>query len=203
MAIHKKSSASILPITNNEQGICSSVPVPENHQQHENRSPALHASSNNKSICDSQGQEESLKNNMPKFSSHWLDKHWKSTFHTPRGVKPNHRFIVSWLGRIGFTAKGIVYAVMGGLCIATAQHLKGDITGIESPMVCIVPQMLTSEDKLNSMPVCVGSVCISRSFFYWYARLDRYVYWHTLLFCLEIVSVATDIVCPLLLMQTI
>ncbi|EPB81035.1 hypothetical protein HMPREF1544_12272 [Mucor circinelloides 1006PhL] len=138
MTIHKKSSASILPITNNEQGISSSAPVPENHQQHENRSPALHASSNNKSICNSQGQEESLKNNMLKFSSHWLDKHWKSTFHTPRGVKPNHRFIVSWLGRIGFTAKGIVYAVMGGLCIATAQHLKGDITGTESPMGAFV-----------------------------------------------------------------
>jgi hypothetical protein len=25
---------------------------------------------------------------------------------------------------------------MGGLCIATAQHLRGYITGTESPMVC-------------------------------------------------------------------
>lgn len=69
--------------------------------------------------------------------SSWLQKQWIMTFYTPKGVRLEHYRIVSWLGRIGFIAKGIVYAVMGGLCIATAQHLKGDITGTESPMVCI------------------------------------------------------------------
>ncbi|GAN04547.1 hypothetical protein MAM1_0067d04008 [Mucor ambiguus] len=139
MAIHKKSSASILPISSiHDRGTSSSsvVPVPENHQR-ENRSPAIGASTNNKSTSDLQDAQEPLKTDIPKFSSHWFRKHWRSVFHTPRGVRPHHRFIVSWLGRIGFVAKGIVYAVMGGLCIATAQHLKGDITGTESPMVCI------------------------------------------------------------------
>lgn len=146
MNIHKKPSACVLPTSSTiiEPGTtCSSaVPVPENHQQqqHENRSPALHASNNDKSTGEpvQDQQEEPLKTSAPIFSSRWFRKHWKSTFHTPRGVRPRHRFIVSWLGRIGFIAKGIVYAVMGGLCIATAQHLKGDITGTESPMVCFV-----------------------------------------------------------------
>ncbi|KAF1797991.1 hypothetical protein FB192DRAFT_1476557, partial [Mucor lusitanicus] len=78
------------------------------------------------------------KTNTTTFSSRWFRKQWKSVFHTPKGVRPRHCFIVSWLGRIGFIAKGIVYAVMGGLCIATAQHLKGDITGTESPMGAFV-----------------------------------------------------------------
>ncbi|KAK4509418.1 TRAPP subunit [Mucor velutinosus] len=139
MTIRKKLLASILPIRTNEPGTspASAVPVPENHQ-HENRSPAPHASTNNRSTGELQDPQEPLKTNIPRFSSLWLHRHWKTVFHTPRGVRPYRRFIVSWLGRIGFIAKGIVYAVMGGLCIATAQHLKGDITGTESPMVCVV-----------------------------------------------------------------
>ncbi|CAO3597367.1 unnamed protein product [Absidia cylindrospora] len=52
----------------------------------------------------------------------------------PSGVRPEHANIVTYLGRIGFIAKGIVYAVMGGLCISTAQHLGYDVDGLESPM---------------------------------------------------------------------
>ncbi|ORZ22980.1 hypothetical protein BCR42DRAFT_366410 [Absidia repens] len=52
----------------------------------------------------------------------------------PSGVRPEHANIVTYLGRIGFIAKGIVYAVMGGLCISTAQHLGDDVDGLESPM---------------------------------------------------------------------
>lgn len=144
MEIHKKPSAVVLPISSTiEPGTSSlaAVPVPEN-QQHENRSPALHAFTNSKSTGELQDPQEPLKTNIPRFSFRWFCRHWKSTFHTPRGVRPRHRFIVSWLGRIGFIAKGIVYAVMGGLCIATAQHLKGDITGTESPMVCLICLMV-------------------------------------------------------------
>ncbi|KAI7888119.1 uncharacterized protein EV154DRAFT_426263 [Mucor mucedo] len=64
----------------------------------------------------------------------WFHRQWKEIFYTPKGVRLRHYTIVTWLGRIGFIAKGILYAVMGGLCIATAQHLTGDITGTESPM---------------------------------------------------------------------
>lgn len=66
----------------------------------------------------------------------WLQRQWSEIFYTPKGVRLRHYTIVTWLGRIGFIAKGILYAFMGGLCIATAQHLTGDITGTESPMVC-------------------------------------------------------------------
>ncbi|ORX61565.1 hypothetical protein DM01DRAFT_317252 [Hesseltinella vesiculosa] len=50
------------------------------------------------------------------------------------GVHPRHDRTVRILGRIGFIAKGLVYAVMGGLCISTAQHLGTDLDGTESPM---------------------------------------------------------------------
>lgn len=66
----------------------------------------------------------------------WVNRQWTEIFYTPKGVRLRHYMIVTWLGRIGFIAKGILYAVMGGLCIATAQHLTSDITGTESPMVC-------------------------------------------------------------------
>ncbi|KAI8376516.1 uncharacterized protein BYT42DRAFT_574904 [Radiomyces spectabilis] len=59
-------------------------------------------------------------------------KRWQS-FKYPSGVKPQHAAIVRWLGRIGFVAKGIVYSVMGGLCIATAQDLSTEVKA-ESPM---------------------------------------------------------------------
>ena len=65
----------------------------------------------------------------------WLHRQWIEIFYIPKGVRPRHFFIVKWLGRIGFIAKGILYAVMGGLCIRTAQKLVGEITGTESPMV--------------------------------------------------------------------
>lgn len=53
----------------------------------------------------------------------------------PSGVSLDHIKIVTYLGQIGFIAKGIVYAVMGGLCISTAEHLGDDVDGLESPMV--------------------------------------------------------------------
>ena len=52
--------------------------------------------------------------------SDWMRLQWKEIFYEPKGVRLRHYFIVGWLGRIGFIAKGIVYAVMGGLCIRTA-----------------------------------------------------------------------------------
>ncbi|KAI8094779.1 hypothetical protein BDF21DRAFT_442577 [Thamnidium elegans] len=77
--------------------------------------------------------EQTDESAKPSFRS-WVHDQWISAFYKPKGVRLKHYVIVTWLGRIGFIAKGIVYAVMGGLCIATAQHLKGDITGTESPM---------------------------------------------------------------------
>ncbi|OAD06959.1 hypothetical protein MUCCIDRAFT_107554 [Mucor lusitanicus CBS 277.49] len=118
MAIHKELSASILPISStNEPGTSSSaaavpvpVPVPENHQ-HKNRSPALHYASsiNSKSTG---GELQDPQEPITKTNTTTFSSRW--------------------------FPKGIVYAVMGGLCIATAQHLKGDITGTESPMGAFV-----------------------------------------------------------------
>lgn len=79
----------------------------------------------------------------------WINRQWIEIFYTPKGVRLRHYFIVTWLGKIGFIAKGIVYAVMGGLCIATAQHLNGDVTGTESPMVCTNTYKQCEQKKNN------------------------------------------------------
>lgn len=81
----------------------------------------------------------------------WMKRQWKEIFYEPKGVRLRHYFIVKWLGRIGFIAKGIVYAVMGGLCIRTAQDLVGDITGTESPMVCCVIYPLPYEELIPNI----------------------------------------------------
>ncbi|KAI8336261.1 hypothetical protein BC941DRAFT_514439 [Chlamydoabsidia padenii] len=69
----------------------------------------------------------------PKPITTVIDTRWERFKH-PSGVHPRHAIIVCYLGRIGFVAKGIVYAVMGGLCISTAQHMGADLDGVESPL---------------------------------------------------------------------
>lgn len=140
MVIHKKSSGSVLPINCDEEALSVPVPVPvPGNRQQENKSPAIHTCTDGISNLEDQRvpMKGSSIDKIPLFSTLWFRKQRKDIFHSPKGVQPNHRFAVTWLGRIGFISKGVVYAVMGGLCIATAQHLKGDITGTESPMVCI------------------------------------------------------------------
>ncbi|KAI9299088.1 hypothetical protein K502DRAFT_338960 [Neoconidiobolus thromboides FSU 785] len=44
----------------------------------------------------------------------------KKRFLLPSGTKRKHRWIVTLLGRIGFTAKGVIYSILGGLCCASA-----------------------------------------------------------------------------------
>ncbi|KAI8073272.1 hypothetical protein BC940DRAFT_364348 [Gongronella butleri] len=63
-----------------------------------------------------------------------VNRTWWDRMKRPSGVHPRHEIIVRYLGRVGFVAKGLVYAVMGGLCISTAQHLGTDLEGTESPM---------------------------------------------------------------------
>ncbi|KAL0078944.1 hypothetical protein J3Q64DRAFT_1734094 [Phycomyces blakesleeanus] len=62
-----------------------------------------------------------------------IKKYWER-FKRPIGVPLNHYTYVKVLGRVGFVSKGIVYAVMGGMCISTAAHLDPEVDGLQSPM---------------------------------------------------------------------
>lgn len=118
---------------------------------------------------------------------HWVKRQWKEIFYEPKGVRLRHYFIVKWLGRIGFIAKGIVYAVMGGLCIRTAQQLVGDITGTESPMVCVIP-CKNSYVLYPPYISFVGSVHIFRHVLYRHTYSYHHVYRALVLLHVEIVS---------------
>lgn len=117
----------------------------------------------------------------------WIQRQWKEIFYEPRGVRVRHYFIVKWLGRIGFIAKGIVYAVMGGLCIRTAQQLVGDITGSESPMVRFVYKK-KKKKKARLTHSHLGSVCIFRHVLNRHTYSHHYVYRTLVLLDVEIVS---------------
>ncbi|RUS33137.1 hypothetical protein BC938DRAFT_472904 [Jimgerdemannia flammicorona] len=52
-----------------------------------------------------------------------LEEEWGEFVH-PAGVKPKHKRIVTWLGKIGFTAKGIVYGLIGGMIYASANRFN-------------------------------------------------------------------------------
>lgn len=122
---------------------------------------------------------------------------WWERFKHPSGVHPRHAIIVCYLGRIGFVAKGIVYAVMGGLCISTAQHMGTDMDGVESPMVKL---RQSSENRLYLLTISFGFIHSGRLHFSWtiddwHTSIGYYVHRAPVLFCMEIVSCKDDLGC--------
>ncbi|RUP23027.1 hypothetical protein BC936DRAFT_139048, partial [Jimgerdemannia flammicorona] len=65
---------------------------------------------------------------------HSFEERWARFVH-PTGVKSKHKKIVTWLGRIGFVAKGVVYGLVGGMTCASASKLRlpGKANENESP----------------------------------------------------------------------
>src|SRR4051812_38993638 len=53
----------------------------------------------------------------------------------PQGVDLKYHKYVAFMGRVGFVAKGVVYALVGGLACATADQISGPMQGNESPQV--------------------------------------------------------------------
>ncbi len=49
-------------------------------------------------------------------------------FHSPDQLKSKHQTFVKWVGRLGWVGKGIVYAIIGGLCCWSAANLEDSET---------------------------------------------------------------------------
>ncbi|KAJ3149114.1 hypothetical protein HDU86_007057 [Geranomyces michiganensis] len=95
---------------------------------------------------------------------------WRSFTH-PHGVRSGARRIEGWIGRAGFAAKGIIYAMIGGMTLASANKLE-DKEWNESPQGAFV--LLGGFDAsgfvLGVMLVCLSCYIIWRAWEAWTAQ---------------------------------
>ncbi|KAJ3150411.1 hypothetical protein HDU89_003192 [Geranomyces variabilis] len=93
------------------------------------------------------------------------------SFTHPHGVRSDARKLEGWIGRIGFAAKGVIYAMVGGMTIASANKLE-DKEWNESPQGAFV--LLGGFDAsgfvLGVMLVCLSCYIIWRAWEAWTAQ---------------------------------